>query len=278
MSGRRFDRRAVAAIVRKDLSVVRQSKAVMLPLILVPLLMLVVIPLAIGLGAAYVPSLGADLMSDLQRMLEAAPEAVLRDLRGLDPAQQIVVLALGYFIAPMYLIVPLMVSSVIAADSFAGERERGTMEALLYTPTNDRELFLAKALAAWLPATAVGIAGGVAYILAANVAAWPTLGRPFLPTLVWIALILWVGPAVAALGLSATVWVSARVDTFQEAYQLGGVLVLPIIALVVAQATGLLYLSGIFVVLLGAIAWALAVVLLRAGARRFTRDELASRM
>ena len=278
MSREPLDRRAIAAVVRKDLAVVLQSRAVMLPLILVPFLMLVVIPLGIGLSVAFLPSAGTDLMSDFQRMLEAAPETIARDLAGRDPASQLVILALGYFIAPLYLIVPLMVSSVIAADSFAGERERGTMEALLYTPTDDRELFVAKALAAWLPATAVGVLGGIAYVLAANVAAWPTLGGPFLPTPMWIGLILWVGPAVAALGLSATVWVSARVDTFQEAYQLGGVLVVPIVALVVAQATGALYLNAVFVLVLGAVAWALALVLLGVGARRFTRDELASRM
>jgi ABC-type Na+ efflux pump permease subunit len=41
-----------------------------------------------------------------------------------------------------------MVSSVLAADSFAGEKERKTLEALLYTPTTDRELFTAKLLEA----------------------------------------------------------------------------------------------------------------------------------
>ena len=278
MTSRALGRRAVAAIVRKDLSVVRQSRAVMLPLIIVPLVLLVGMPVFIALGAGLVPGLDAHLLRDLERLLERAPDAVVDVLAGLDSRARVVVLALRYFIAPLYLIVPLMVASVIAADSFAGERERGTMEALLYTPTDDRELFVAKALAAWLPACAVGIGGGVAYLIAANAAAWPLLGRVFLPDAMWIGLILWVGPAVAALGLSATVWVSARVDTFQEAYQLGGVLVLPVVALVIGQAAGLLYLSGAFVLVLGAVAWALALVLLRLGWRRFTRDDLAARM
>ena len=67
----------------------------------------------------------------------------------------LIVLILVYFFAPFYLILPLMVASVIAADSFAGEKERKTLEALLYTPTTDGELFLAKMLSAWTPAVAV---------------------------------------------------------------------------------------------------------------------------
>ena len=278
MRTRSLDSRAVAAIVRKDLAVVRQSRAVMIPLIVVPLVLLVALPIFIGLASGLVPGLDAGLVADLEQILQRAPGRVVERLEGLEPRARLVVLALRYFIAPLYLVVPLMVASVIAADSFAGERERGTLEALLYTPTDDRELFLAKALAAWLPATGVAVGGGIAYLIAANAAGWPLLGRLFLPDAMWMGLILWVGPAVAALGLSATVWISARVSTFQEAYQLGGVLVVPIVALVVAQAAGLLYLSGAFVIVLGAVAWAIAALLLRVGWRRFTRNDLASRM
>ena len=53
-------------------------------------------------------------------------------------------------------------------------------------------------------------------------------------------MILWVAPAVAALGLGVMVRVSARARTSQEANQLGGAVILPLIFLAVGQATGLL--------------------------------------
>ena len=171
---------------------------------------------------------------------------------GLNEAQTIVVLMLVYMLAPMYLILPLMVSSVIAADSFAGEKERKTLEALLYTPTTDGELLLAKMLAAWLPALAIAWAGFVLYGTVANLAAWPTMGRIFFPNLMWIVLALWVAPAVAGLGLGVTVLVSVRAQSFQEAYQLGAMVVLPIMLLVIGQATGVMYFSTWLVLLLGA--------------------------
>ena len=40
----------------------------------------------------------------------------------------------GYLLAPLFLIVPLMVSAVLAADAFAGEKERRTLESLLHLP------------------------------------------------------------------------------------------------------------------------------------------------
>ena len=49
-------------------------------------------------------------------------------------ADSVMIAMLVYLFAPMYLIVPMMVSAVIAADSFVGERERKTLEALLHTP------------------------------------------------------------------------------------------------------------------------------------------------
>jgi hypothetical protein len=93
----------------------------------------------------------------------------------------------------------------------------------------------------------------------------------------WGILALFVAPGVAALGLGATVLVSLRVNTFQEAYQVGALVVLPLILLVVGQAAGVVVLSPIFVVALGTIVWGLALGLLAWGARGFRRGELMAR-
>jgi ABC-2 type transport system permease protein len=269
--------RAIQAIIRKDLKVTLQNKGVMIPLVVVPLIMFVVMPALAGL----VPLLGegpGSPLHDLQLFLENMPPALQATLAGYTPMQQVVVLALVYFLAPMYLIVPLMVASVIAADSFAGEKERKTLEALLYTPTTDRELLLGKLLAAWLPAVVVGLVGFGLYTIVANVAAWSTMGGIFFPNLMWVVLALWVAPAVAGLGLVVTVLISARAEGFQDAYQMGAIIVLPILLLVVGQATGVMYFSVGLVVLLGVVLWLLDGLLLWWGGRWFRRAELFSRL
>jgi ABC-type Na+ efflux pump permease subunit len=211
-------------------------------------------------------------------LLERMPPTLTDRLATYEPLQQVVVLALVYFLAPMYLIVPLMVASVIAADSFAGEKERKTLEALLYTPTTDEELLLGKLLAAWLPAVTIALAGFAGYSLVGNIAAWPVMGEIFLPNAMWFVLALWVAPAVAGLGLVITVLISARAAGFQDAYQLGAILVLPLIMLVVGQGMGVMYFSLSLVLLLGLIVWVLDLLLLWWGSRTFRRAELFSRL
>jgi ABC-2 type transport system permease protein len=215
-------------------------------------------------------------MNDMQQYLEMMPPAMLASMEGLNEEQQIIVLMLVYFLAPMYLIVPLMVASVIAADSFAGEKERKTMEALLYTPTSDRELFFAKLLSPWLPAVMVAWVGFLLYTLVANLAGYHVMGGLFFPNWMWVVLVLWVAPA--GLGLGTMVLVSSRVSGFQEAYQMGGAVVLPLLLLVIGQATGVMYFSTGLVLVLGAVLWLIDVVLIWFGVRTFQRSELIAKI
>ena len=160
------------------------------------------------------------------------PGDLAAPILSLPPREQLVVLINGYLLAPLFLIVPLMVSAVLAADAFAGEKERKTLESLLHLPIAERDLFLAKLLTAFIPAIAVSWIGFICFCGVANSVAWPVLHRIFVPTRLWMVMILWVGPAVATLGLAVMVRVSARARTSQEANQLGGAVILPLIFLV----------------------------------------------
>jgi ABC-type Na+ efflux pump permease subunit len=192
--------------------------------------------------------------------------------------EQLIVLVLGYVMAPLFLIVPLMVSAVLAADSFAGERDRGTLETMLHTPVRDRELYLAKLLVSFLPALGVAWLGFALFVLAANVAAWGVMGRIFLPTARWLLLVGWVAPAAAALGLGLLVRLSIRARSAQEAQQLGSAVVIPVLVIAVAQASYLLLYPIVTTVVAGAVTWLVAFVLNVRGAARFTRDGMAAKV
>lgn len=269
--------RSIKAIVRKDLRVVRENKGVSIPMIVIPLIVLVVLP-ALAAFAPILEGMPPSLFDGLTVFMRAMPVDVRAEFAQYNGVQTMVVLSLVYFIAPMYLVLPQMVASVIAADSFAGEKERKTLEALLYTPTTDGELLLAKLLSAWLPAIVVAWGGLVLYSVVVNVAAWPTMGRIFFPTKMWVVLALWLAPAVAGLGLSATVLISTRAKGFQDAYQLGVIVVLPVLLLAVSQMTGAIFIDVGLVFTLGLILWIVDAVLLGLGARTFRRDVLATKL
>ena len=270
--------RAIRAIVRRDLMGVTRSKGVLLPIIIVPLVIMILIPLAVGLLMPLLGDVPGLNMGDMDTFLQQMPERLRIELQGLDEVQTMIVAFLVYMFAPMYLILPLMVASVIAADSFAGEKERKTLEALIYTPTTDLELFAGKLLSAWLPAGAVSIVGFLAYALSVNAGAWGVMGRVFFPNWMWVIMVIWVAPAAAGLGLSSMVLVSARANTFQEAYQVGGAVVLPIVILMVGQATGVLYFGVGLVAALGAVLWAIDAALIWLGVRTFQRSEIIARL
>src|SRR5690606_29143159 len=126
------------------------------------------------------------------------------------PDELVFEVVLGFLLAPLFLIVPLMVSAVLAADAFAGEKERKTLEGLLHLPITDRDLFLAKIIGAFIPALAVSWLGFVLFAVIANGVAWPVMHRIFVPTKLWLVMIVWVAPAVAMFGLGVMVRVSAR--------------------------------------------------------------------
>jgi ABC-type Na+ efflux pump permease subunit len=268
----RTDWTAVWGVVAKDLRAVVRSKSVIIPMLAVPVLLMVVLPAAIGFAARATAGV------QVERLLGDVPGDLARPILDLPVEEQLIVLVNGYLLAPLFLIVPLMVSAVLAADAFAGEKERKTLESLLHSSIRDRDLFLAKFLSAFLPALAVSWLGFLAFVVVANSVAWPVMGRIFVPTQLWGVMILWVAPAVATLGLAVMVRVSARTHTTQEANQLGGAVILPLIFLAVGQSTGLLLVTLPIAVGIGAVIWVAALLLLRGGVKRFTRDALVAQV
>jgi len=168
----------------------------------------------------------------------------------------------------------LMFSTVIAAESFAGERERKTIEALLYTPATDAELFTGKVLAGFIPAVLITLVSFAAYTIVLNAMAYPVMGRLWFPLPSWYPLVLWISPAISLLGIAFTVLISVKTQTFMGAYQTSGSLVLVVLALLAGQATGVIYLSVLVGLLIGMVLLVIDAVLMYFAVRIFNRDKL----
>lgn len=268
--------KTIFTIAQKDIKEAVQNKSVWLPILIVPLIFVVLMPLGMiiafssTLGTANNPLNDPDIANFVQKM----PAFMADSIQGLSGAQSAIVLMLGYLFAPFFLMLPLMFSTVIASESFAGERERKTIEALLYTPATDAELFLGKALAGFLPAVSITWGSFLAYILVLNGAAYPVMGRLWFPLPTWYPLMLWVSPAVSLLGIAFTVLISAKTQTFMGAYQSSASLVILILGLIAGQIAGILYLSVAVGLLMGVVIFAVDGVLLYYAVRTFNRDKL----
>jgi ABC-2 type transport system permease protein len=264
----------ITNLIRKDLMEVTRNKAVWMPMLIVPLVFVVLLPVGFALMAKYAPQSNQGSLTELTSIMVSVPPAMQAVLNGRDDNQVMTIFMLGMFMAPMFLVMPMMFSSIISAEAFAGEKERKTLEGLLYTPATDLELFLGKTLAAVIPAVVVSWGSFLIYILVVNIATNSMMGGIWFPLEGWYPLIFWVTPAVAVMGTMVTVLVSSRVHTFMEAYQSGSALVILVLGLVAGQMTGLLYLSFWMAMLVGLVIVLADVVLLRVCVKAFRRNRL----
>ncbi len=265
--------RAIRAIVVKDLRQVLSNKMVWLPMILVPALLDILMPAMFTAIPLFAGEASVD-PEDTAVFLKMIPQSVEPNLAQMSLSQQWTLLSTNYMFAPMFLIVPLMVASIIGSDSLVGEKERKTLEGLLYTPVTDEEIFVAKVLAGLIPAQAVSLLSFILLTVVVNAMGARTMGGLFFPRANWLPLVVWVSPAVSMAGIGATVLVSSRAKTFMQAQQISGVLVLPIVALMISQVAGLLYLGSELLWVVGAIVWAAGLWMIWVGARTFRRGKL----
>jgi hypothetical protein len=118
------------------------------------------------------------------------------------------------------------------------------------------------------------LASFIGYILVLNGAGYPLMGRLWFPLTNWYPLIFWVSPALSLLGISATVLISSKLQTFMGAYQTSASLVVLVIALLVGQITGVLYLSVFVSLLLGLFLWVVDAGLVWLAIRTFNRAKI----
>lgn len=269
--------RAIRAIIRKDLKQVTQNQMVWLPMILVPLILQVIMPLGMVLMPRFVSAdqLGLD---EMQAFYQIIPAALQQTLAGLSLPQQWIMLAANYMFAPFFLIVPLMTASVIGADSFVGEKERKTLEGLLYSPLSDVEFFVAKVLTALVPALVISFSTFVLYGLVVNLGGYSIMQRIFFPTATWWPLVFWLGPATSVAALGVTVLISVRAKSFMQAQQLSGLLVLPVVFLMIGQISGLFFLGSTLIWIVGLVVWLIGLWLVWIGSHTFSRSELITRI
>jgi ABC-type Na+ efflux pump permease subunit len=270
---------SIWTIARKDLKEVRQNKAAWIPAVVMPVIFAVVFPLLFTVLPQVIPVDDLEQeMGDMAVLLRNLPEAVQAIFNGLKLEQMFTIYMTAFMLAPLFLIMPLMFASIVGADSFVGERERKTMEALLYSPTTDTELYLGKILAAVIPAIAISWLTYLIYIIVVNAGSFNLFGRIWFPLAPWWPMMFWLTPAFALFGITATVMISARVKTFMEAYQLTGSLVIVVLALVVGQATGVLFLGVGMMFLIGTLLWIVDAILIYLGLRIFNRSSLIAKL
>ena len=265
-------------VFKKDWREIRRNWQVILPILVVPLIISVFLPIILGLIPSFAVSQGSSL-NGFETMIENLPSHVQEQLAGMTENQVMIYVMAVYFFAPFFLIIPLMASSVISSDSFAGEKERKTIEALLATPISDGELFFGKMLVSFIPSMIITIVSFAIYTAVFDITAYGLFnGMLLLPTIDWILLIFGLAPTVALASIGLTVMISAKVKGFREAQQISVVLLIPVLALVFGQVTGAIIFGPLVILALIGLFGLIDFAVFRAGVKLFKREEILTKL
>lgn len=251
---------AEKAVASKDFGDVWCDRTTRATLILVPLLMVIVLPV---LFLVLIVSVPTAQMNGIDEMMKMLPD----EAKGLSERQSMFYLLTNMVCPMFFLMIPLMSSSVSAACSFVGERERGTLETLLLTPLTVRQLFKAKVFGCLFLsgiATAVSFLGFAVVISVGDL----VLGLPFFLNWNWLVLLFLLSPAVTVFGVVFMVLISGKSRSYTESVQTSGYIVLPVILLFAGQMTGLFRISAMLLLLVSGVVFAADLLLFLVAARR----------
>ncbi len=257
--------RAMLAIIHKDFRGVTSNKRLFLPLLIVPLVMTVVIPSILMAALLASPN-----DPDLQVLLSKLPAELVGD----DPSRALAGLMFNSILPVFFLMIPIMTASIMAASSFVGEKERHTLETLLYCPMTLRQIFRAKVLAAFLLSMVVSLASFLVMCLVLEIEALALLGTLLLPGVNWLMMLFLLAPAVSMVAVTLIVRGSAKAKSVEESQQRAVFLVIPVVLLIVGQFTGVMLLSPWILLGLAAVCALAAILLLKGAVAGFTYERM----
>ena len=254
------------ALIKKDMRSVTSNKQVFTVLLIVPIVLTIALPSIFVFVILFAP----DAASDFQKLLDMLPAPN----REYSQQQQIFSLILNQIMPSFFLIIPIMASSVMAASSFVGEKEKHTLETLLYSPLSLGRLFQSKILAGFSVGMMISYSSFAAMLLVMELESFFLTGNLLLPAASWLAIMLLIAPAISLIAIAVTVRSSAKAQTIEEAQQRAVFLIFPILALLIGQFTGIILISAGLLWGVGIVLAALAILLVKRAAGNFTYEKL----
>jgi ABC-2 type transport system permease protein len=155
---------------------------------------------------------------------------------------------MGQAFSSLFLLMPVILPSIIAAYSIVGEKTNHTLEPLLATPVKTWELLTAKMLASLIPSIVLTWIAGVIFITGVGGAALSERVFAAIISPGWLTVFLLCTPLLALIAIAAMVAISARVNDPRTAQQFSAWIVVPFLAVFFSQLTGVLILSPLIAI------------------------------
>lgn len=259
----------VLNLVLKDLLETKSDKGAIASLLIVPFIFSVLLPLIVIIGGSN--NLLVNFIGGVKLFTEQLPSNVLP--YDLNEGQTITYAILMYFFVPLFLLIPVMISTIISTSSFTGEKERKTIEGLLYTPITNKELMLGKILASAIPSILITWISIIVYGTIIDIYSMNVLSKLIFPNMNWLIISILLAPLITFLSISLVVSISHRVKTSKSAQSISMILILPIIGFLVSQASGTLLFGPMISIILTGILIIIDIIIYIVISKKFNRDK-----
>ncbi len=247
----------IMLIVRKDWKGTIKKKEISLPMLLLPLMFSVLLPILMLIGILFDPE---DYIS--------AFAYVPVELLGIPPNYNVYLkgaaMMIKMMILPFFLFIPAIIPTIIASDSFAGEKERKTMESIALLPITKTELILGKVLTAFIPSILLNFSFFVVMGIEINLMFLPHLEGNILVfgDLTFLLSVLALAPAFAFVNVLITTIISSRVKDLKSAQSIAGAVVVPLLILIFVQMFNPAFLSPVSVLIFSGILLGINIILI----------------
>ncbi|MHA2358598.1 MAG: ABC transporter permease subunit [Candidatus Heimdallarchaeaceae archaeon] len=228
----------VFAMVKKDLREFVKSKYVLSVIIFMPLFFALLFPFSTVVPIAQLdPSEFQD--GEYGAFVNNLFSKTIDNWESLNPqAQTLIIISYGMFVA--VLLLPIIIPAVTASESIVGEKERKTMEAILASPMSESEIVLSKIISSFVPSIIGTLFSAIAYMIFIDILLYPHIGFILFPDLLSMVLVFIFSPMISIISVELMIMISTRVTSVRDAYQIGSLVVLPLIMLVAAEMFGML--------------------------------------
>ena len=190
-----------------------------------------VVILIAGIGAVAAAAVNPPSDRDVQALYAAAPAVA-----GLDPKEAVQGFIATYFLI-LFMLIPTVVPLTMAIYSVIGEKASRTLEPLLATPVGVGDLLFAKSLASTVPSVIVTWTAYAIYLATViSIGSHAAANAVTAPR--WILAIVVLVPLLTLLSVNLGILISTRVNDVRVAQQIGGLVVVPVVGLGIAQVTG----------------------------------------
>ncbi|RFU64110.1 ABC transporter permease subunit [Peribacillus glennii] len=251
-----MNKHIIKAIAVKDIKSIFSSKKVWIPMVILSFILCIACPGVItyvGIHTDLLNQPSEDIEKPIQAVIEQFPAEEMRNTLSELPTlgSKFVYYFMHFMLIPLFLMTATIHSMVTASNSFAGEKERKTLETLLFSPISVYDLFLGKVLASLIPTLFMTYCSFIINMAVVNLMANKAFDSLLFLDAGWMVFMFWVIPAVVLFNILLNILVSARVKSFQEAQQFGGIMILPVVGIIISQASGLFFLSPFILFLIG---------------------------